>query len=343
MRKHKWTIKEQADFLKKTGELLNRGYPLAEAIHSLTYQMKKSQKERIIQSLEYLKEGHPFYKILLEMNFNQTLIGFVYFAEQHGSVADAFEEGSKMMLKRGGDLQKLRKIVFYPIVLMIITIFLFIFVERILLPKYSSLFLSMDLSPNVFTKLVYIVGDILPLILYVFAFSLLFAIGFYFLQFRKLSPIKQKTLLVKLPIIGDFYRLLTTHYFTVQLSYLLGGGLSILESLKLFEQHINTTFDRQLGHEIQKKLTTGKELEDILKEYVFFERELPFIVKHGHENGKLHQELFIFSKHCMEKLEEKTERMLKTIQPILYSIIGIVIVSMYLAILLPMFRLLDGF
>lgn len=343
MKQRKWTIREQADFLKKTGELLNRGYPLAEAIHSLTYQMKKERKDEIIGSLENLREGYPFYKILLDLQFNQTLVGFVYFAEQHGSLGNAFQDSSEMMLKRQKDIEKLKKITLYPLVLMMMTFFLFIFVERILLPKYSSLFQSMNLPPNVFMRIVYLAGDLFPLILFIISLCLFIALGFYFLKYRKLSPVRQKTLIIKFPIIGPIYRILNTHYFTVQLSYLLGGGLSILESLKLFEQHVKHAFDRQLGIEIQKKLAAGRTLEHILKDYAFFEKELPFIVKHGNENGKLEQELLFFSKYCLEKLEEKTEKIFKIIQPILYSIIGIIIVSMYLAILLPMFQLLDGF
>ena len=77
MKKRKWTIGEQAVFLKKAGELLARGYPLSDAIHSLTYQMKGKRKKEIYRSLEDLKEGYPFYKILDDLEFNKTLVGYV--------------------------------------------------------------------------------------------------------------------------------------------------------------------------------------------------------------------------------------------------------------------------
>ncbi len=342
-KRRRWSVREQAEFLRKTGELLERGYPLAEAVHSLTYQMKKNRKEEINEALKVLKEGHPFHKILLDLQFNQTLVGFVYFAEQHGSLASAFQEGSRMMLKRDIDLQKLKKIIVYPIFLMMITLLLFIFVEKVLLPKYSNLFQSMKLNPNSFMKAVYLAGEIFPYIFWMLLICILSAILLYYLKFSKLPPLKKKTILSTLPIYGPFYRLLVTHYFTIQLSFLLSGGLSILEALKLFEQHVKHPFDRQLGSEIQMNLASGHTFENILSKFIFFERELAFIVKHGQENGKLDQELLFFSKHCLARLEDKTERTFKLIQPLLYSIIGMIIVCMYLAILLPMFQLLEGF
>jgi competence protein ComGB len=87
---------------------------------------------------------------------------------------------------------------------------------------------------------------------------------------------------------------------------------------------------------------TGEKLETILASLSFFEKEFPMIVKHGQENGKLEQELLFFSKHCVTNMEEMIEKRLKAIQPVLYLFIGFMVVSMYLAILLPMFHLLDG-
>lgn len=342
-RSRKWSRKEQADFLMRAGELLGRGYPLAEALDSLTYQMKESRKEDIRGALQELKEGHPFHKILADLDFNHTLVGFVYFSEQHGSLADAFRDGSEMMLKREGDTEKLKKIIVYPLLLIVMTAFLFLFVEEILLPQYTSLYQSMNLSPNVFMQIVYVTGEVVPLLILLTILTFIGGLSYYFLKFKKLSPLTQRTFIVSIPVIGSFYRLLTTHYFSVQLSYLLGGGLSILEAMKLFEENEKQSFDRQLGMELQEFLLRGDAFADIILQFRFFERDLPFIIKHGQENGKLEQELQFFSKYCLEKLADKTEKMFKIIQPILYSIIGIIVVSMYLAILLPMFQLLEGF
>ena len=154
MRRRKWTIHEQAVFLKKTGELLERGYPLSDAIHSMTYQMKKSRQREILVFLADLKEGYPFYKILDKLGFNKTLIGYVYYAEEHGSLSQAFQDASMMMLKRSEDLEKLKKIAVYPLFLMVMTLFLFLFVEKFLLPDIL-LYSTMDLSPNFFMRLIH--------------------------------------------------------------------------------------------------------------------------------------------------------------------------------------------
>jgi competence protein ComGB len=276
------------------------------------------------------------------MGFHKDLTGYVYFAEQHGSFAEALLEGSSLALVKENDRKKLLKLLQYPALLTFITGFLFVFVQKSLLPKFTSLFQSMSLEANFFMKVLYSFDEYFPI--FMTGLVLLLAAGaiYYFFVFRKVSILQQRSLLVRIPIVGRILKLLFTHYFSVQLSFLLAGGISVLEALNLFEKNHRLPFYSQLGMVIKQKLLTGENLESILVSFPFFEKEFPMIIKHGQENGKLEQELLFFSEHCMLNMEERIEKSLKMIQPVLYLFIGFLVVSMYLAILLPMFQLLDG-
>ncbi|MDQ0197318.1 competence type IV pilus assembly protein ComGB [Neobacillus ginsengisoli] len=341
-RRHKWSVNEQASFLKRTGELLARGYPIAEAIESISHHLPSNRKEELFECLINLRKGLPFHETLENLGFHKDLIGYVYFAEQHGSFAEALLEGSGLALLKDKDVRKLLKLLQYPLVLIFITGFLFIFVENTLLPKFSILFKSMGLEANFFTKVIYIFGQYFPLAIGLLLVILLSIALYYVLIFRKISILKQRSQLVRIPIAGRILKLLFTHYFSVQLSFLLSGGISVSEALLLFEKNLKQPFYSQLGKEIKLKLVSGEKLETILSTYSFFEKEFPVIVKHGQENGKLEQELLFFSQHCVANMEEKIEKSAKFIQPILYLFIAFLVVSMYLAILLPMFHLMDG-
>lgn len=342
MQKYKWPIQEQAQFLKRTGELLKRGYPIAEAIESLSFQLSPLQQKQLSRFLEGLKKGLAFHDVLADLHFHEELIGYVFFAEQHGSFAEALLEGSELVLKKEKDKQKLLSLLQYPALLLIITGFLFMFVERSLLPRFTTLFKSMNIEENFFTKLIIGFGKYFPILLTgTLALSI---IGFiyYMIIFRRTPILQQKELLVKIPLFGRFLKLLYTHYFSIQLSFLISGGLSVSEALLLFEANSRQPLYAALAKKLKKELMTGIKLEASLQTFSFFEKEFALIVKHGQENGKLDQELYIYSQHCMGIIEEKTEKSLKVLQPLLYVFIGTLIVSLYLAILLPMFHLMDG-
>lgn len=342
MKRHKWSVNEQANFLRRTGELLARGYPIALAIESIALQLPSKRKEELKDCLEGLKKGQSFHEALNNLGFQKDLVGYVYFAEQHGCFADALLEGSNLALLKDKDLRKLLNLLQYPAVLIVITGFLFFFVENTLLPRFTTLFSSLGLEANFFMNVIYAFERYFPIFISVLLVTLCLGAVYYVLIFRKLSVLKQRAHLVRIPIVGKILKLLFTHYFSIQLSFLLSGGLSVSEALLLFEQNLRHPFYSHLANAIKCKLITGERLETILATMSFFEKEFPMIVKHGQENGKLEQELLFFSKHCITNMEEIIQKKLSTIQPILYIFIGFLVVSMYLAILLPMFHLLDG-
>jgi competence protein ComGB len=342
MMENKWSVEEQARFLKRTGELLKRGYSLAEAIESLSHYLERKRWGDIQNSLFTLKEGYPLYMILNNLNFNKELVSYVYFAEQHGSLADAVLEGSEIVLKRDSDYKRIKKLASYPLFLVLLTGVLFFFIERILLPKFSSLFLDMKLNPNIFMKAINFTASLLPYLLTSIIIASLLMIAYYYWFFRKLTPFRQKLLLIKLPMAGKFIKLFNTHFYAAQLSYLLAGGLSILDAFKIFEQNGKDPFLMDIGRNTITKLAKGEPLELVIASYPFFEKELSRIIKHGQDNAKLDQELYFYSRHCLSQLEERTEKLMKIIQPLLFSFLGLLIVSLYLAILLPMFQLIQG-
>lgn len=342
MKRHKWSIHQQASFLKRIGELLKHGYPIAGAIESISIHMNDDHRERLKNGLADLRKGSSFHQVLANLGFHEELIGYVYFAEQHGSFSNALLDGSSIALKKEHNRQKLFKLLQYPLLLVFITGFLFLFIEKDLLPKFTILFKSMNLEENIFTKIIYAFARYFPLLLSLVLIIILLSSIFYYFIFRNFSYLHQKALLIQIPFLGRLLKLLYTHYFSVQFSYLLTGGISISEALMLFEANKRQAFYSALGTDIKLKLIAGEKLESIIREFTFFEDELAMIIQHGQENGKLDHELLFYGQHCISIVEELLEKSLKTIQPLLYLLIGGLVVSMYLAILLPMFHLMDG-
>ena len=342
MRKNKWPLKAQAEFLKKAGELLQRGYHIAEAIESISWQMPAHRKNDLSNCLASLKNGLPFHKVLEEMGVNRELAGYVYFAEKHGSFAEAVLEGSTAILKRDKDSRKLLKLMYYPLILLVFTGLLMIFVQKTLLPRFTMLFSTMGLEANFFTIIIAAIGRTLPLIGVMAAAGLAIGVVVYQIWFKKLPILSQRKLLLKIPLSGRLLRLIHTHYFSLQLSYLLNGGLSVFEALSFFEENKKQVFYSRTGTLMKEQLAGGEMLESILTGSPFFEPELSLIVRHGQENGRLGEELYFYSKHCLECVEEIAEKLTKAIQPTMFIVIAFLVVSIYMAILLPMFHMLDG-
>ena len=338
----KWSIPEQAQFLKCLGELLDRGYSVAEAVQSSSYYMPPHRLEDIKTCYGSLKGGESFFDNLLQLNFDQQVISFVFFAEKHGGFATAFQDASKMIQNKQDAIKKIKKILTYPLFLLFFTFILFFFVQSVLIPRFNRIFISMDIDKNIFMYFVQGFGYLVPLLI-IFLFILLCSATFYYyFYFRKLNLMVRMNLLATVPIVGKYVVQYYSYILTLQLSYLLSSGFSMYESLLFFQDNKQQRLYAEVGWKVISELKKGVRLEKAFDSMEFLDKELFRIIQHGQENGKLDQELYYFGNYCMTQMEESINKTMKFIQPIMYSFIGVLIISIYLSVLLPMFQLLNG-
>jgi len=338
-----WSNLEQARFLKCIGELLDRGYSMAEAVQSSCSYMPDRRMEDINAFYGSLKGGDTFFENLVRLNFDRQVISFVYFAEKHGGFANAFQDASKMIQNKQDTIKKLRKILSYPLFLLLFTFVLFFFVQSILIPKFNSIFVTMNINKNFFLLFLQFIGQIIPYFCVVLFLLLFSSILYYYLYFRKSNIIVQMNLLARIPLVGKFVKHYFSYLLSIQLSYLLSSGFSIYECLQFFQENKEQRLYSEIGKITIYRLKKGVHLQQAFAPFVFLDRELLQIIRHGQENGKLDQEFYYFGNYCLTQIEENLQQTIKVLQPTLYASVGVLIISIYLSVLMPMFQLLDGF
>ncbi len=340
--KSKWKLKEQAVFVTKLGELLSHGYPLAEAIHFLEFQESKKKAEDFDRAIQDLRNGFPLHQVLAHLHFHPQLISYIFYGEQYGDLDRALKEGGGYWKKRTEDMEKIKKILVYPIFLVFFVSIVFYILQSVLLPKFQAIYLTMDVDQNAILILLSAFSFILPLLPFILLGLFLFLYVFKRFWFNRLCPLRQRRILLDIPIVGTFIKLYETYFFASQFSGLLSGGLSINETIKLFSINQQQPFYQSLCSIIKDDLTEGRALEMIFGELPYFDENLPVVVANGQKYGRLDAELHHYSRFLLEKIEEKMNVILKILQPLMFSVIGLLIVSIYLAVLLPMFSLLEG-
>lgn len=342
MKRKRWKNNKKAEFLLRLGTLMEQGYTLSEGIGFLKYHQKPQVREIIDGLSQKLREGEPFHEVLAMAGFSGDVLGYLYFSEQHGDLAFALKEGGEMLQRREGFKGRFQKLVRYPLFLLWLAVMLVIFMMNFLFPQFRSLYRSLDLDFPWFTRLFLELISMAPAILTVCLALAGAAFLYYILRFRRLSPHKQVFLLMHIPLLHSFLPIVITQYFTIQLSCLLKGGLSIRESLTIFEKQDHLVFFQQEAVQMKGFLRNGERFEDILKHKSFYAKELSEVVAHGQTNGNLAKELFHYSELLLELLESKVTRWISMLQPALFGCIGTVVLGMFVSMLLPIFNLMNA-
>jgi competence protein ComGB len=340
--KNKWQRKEQGRFLLYVGQLLDQGYSLATAIELVGIQQREEIRNKVSEILAILREGLPLHAIFLHYHFPKEVVGFLYFAEQHGNLTFAFKESGKLLLKRDELLQEFYKLIRYPILLCVVTTAVLSIIIRQLIPQFQSLYESLNVDLPFITIAFLNVINKFPYFLVAITLLLVLIYFFYMMNVRNLSPLQRMKLLLKLPLLKSILSLFITHYFAIQLSYLLKGGLSILDSLTIFEKQSYFQFFQLESINIKAGLREGIDFPSLLERNPLFAPELSYVVSHGLANGSLSKELAEYGSFLYQAFEEKFKFYFAILQPLLFSIVGVVILIMFTSVLVPMFHLLNS-
>lgn len=341
MKRKKWNNREKAEFLKGIGNLIQRGYTLSNSIELFALNERDEVQQDIQTILQQLKNGDRLYDVLDRFKFPNDVLSSIYFFE-HYDLAEGLIQSGNILEKREHFKSRLQKIMQYPLFLIWLSSFMFYMLFRYLFPQFSNLFNSVGSElPKTTMFLVQIVKS-LPAVLIGFALLLILVLLSYAAKYRKQSPRTKLTPLLKIPFVNTLTKLIITQHFSLNFSSLLNAGISINEAFHIFERQNYSLLLQQEATDIKFRLKGGESLESIMNERALYQRELASIIKHGQMNGKLADELAIYSEMLFQRIEEKLVKALNVVQPTIFILVGLIVLLMFLSVMLPMLQFIQS-
>ncbi|WP_414055032.1 competence type IV pilus assembly protein ComGB [Macrococcus equi] len=330
------------DFLMRLAEMTQNGFTQYEAINFLFSQyegVKKSVKQDIITDLE---QGKSLSECLKKLQFSNHVVMQVYFSESFGNVNETLKHCYDYNISKRQLKQQFIKTIQYPLILIMIFIALIITVNQTVLPQFKSMYSSMgvELSPEliILTNILYLIPQ---LIIYTLILIFLLII-YYFLVFKKSKIERQINTIKKIPIINNLYRLYTTYRVSSEFSYFLSNGVMMKNIITILAQQDSDPTLRYIAGKINDCLIKGETLPEAIRRISLFEPSMIHFMQHGEKNSKLDRELNYYSQYIFKKFEQKIFKLIKSIQPLIFIILGLLIVAMYLVIILPMLQMMEG-
>ncbi|MBD1378837.1 competence type IV pilus assembly protein ComGB [Metabacillus arenae] len=336
-----WLLKDQANLLQQLSSLLSKGYTLNEALQFVMMHLSKQKKEEIERCLQQLKQGIPFQETLQQLKFHKDVLAILLFSEEHGDLCYALNESSKLLDQRLSHLEKITKVIRYPLFLLFSVSIMIYIIQGVIGPQFQSMYQSMNISPSFFTSLLLYMFEGIKWAFYLFLGVIVLLLVFYFLVFRKKSPHEKMSYYVRIPLINHFIRLFNSYFFSAQLSSLLRAGVSVFDSFQIFKDQHYMPFYKEEGIRVIEGLTRGEMLESLFLKSNFYDDKIVQVIAYGQANSQLSRELYTYSQFLLDQLERKVEKWTTVIQPAIYLFVGIVVLIVYLSILMPMYQMMN--
>ncbi|MER2088759.1 MAG: competence type IV pilus assembly protein ComGB [Sporosarcina sp.] len=349
MSRHAWkmqfrkkeAIQNRPVFLERLSVLLTEGYTFHEGIILLLPHHMKDYKGMLAAMDNDFKEGLGVIHILSRIGFSSSALLPIAIAEMDGRVAQALG-GTAARLKRTEEKRKkLKNLLIYPIFLLFIISALLIAFRKFFLPNMQLMTNSriseddgiVSVLPSLVTKIPdFIMGAVL--------LSLVLTAICVFI-YGKLLPGTKIRVVMAIPIAGTFFSVVKTRDFSSEIGGLLESGLSMQNALDvLTDQKLDIVLS-EIAKNVKEQVIYGESFHIAVSRTEGLMDQLSAFAKHGADSGYLPKELQLYSEHLTETIDEKLTKALAMLQPALFSIIAICILAAYLALLLPVYGMMD--
>ncbi|UXS35816.1 type II secretion system F family protein [Staphylococcus delphini] len=208
--------------------------------------------------------------------------------------------------------------------------------------QFDQMYETMQLNQSTLQYMVKMFIQNFPAI---FLIILLVIVATYYMVILRLKhlPIERKVhFLTHLPIFKRYYKLFTTYHMTNQFVLFFRNGITLNDIVKIYLKQKANLFLQYVGHTLKEHLQRGESFSLILLQLDCFEPQFISYIKQGEKRDKLDIELEVYSTFLLDRIEAFIHQHIKWIKPIMFAFIGILVLSVYLIMMLPVFEMMQA-
>ena len=239
--------------------------------------------------------------------------------------------------------KKLKASLIYPALLIVMVVALFIFLITFVVPRFAQLYEQLGTKLPALTVFLLDLGRNAQHY-GIYVALLLGAAGFLIYRWAKTDAgaTALDKVRISLPIFGSVWLKYQVGLFSRTLSTLLTGGLPLVPSLETAARSIDS---RQIGNAVFKSVETvreGKGLSASLQQTKVFPELAIEMIEVGESTGALPGMLNSVAEFFEEDVQTSLTAAMSLIEPAILIVMGVVVVTILIALYLPIFSLSAG-
>ena len=335
---------ELTTFCRQFAIMLTTHIPLLECIDILKNQPFSSYFRKILDVVyDDVKSGLLLSEALDKHAkvFPDFFRSMAFVGEKSGKLDLVFNALADYYERDSAQKAKLRAALSYPIILLVMTLGIAILMLSFVIPKFKDALSDMDVPIEGITKTVYNISDFVTewwrLIL---AGVIILAILIFIFLKTETGKYVRDVLLVKLPLIRTLQINTITSRFARGFSLLISSGMDLAEALEAAEVTITNRFMKKRFRLATNYVCHGMTLTNAFESIKIFPVMLIKMIAIGEKTNSLDDVLTRSCSFFDAQLESSFNSFSSKIQPIMITIMGLVVGSMFIAIYSPMLSIM---
>lgn len=338
--------KELSTMCNQLGMLISSGCEITNSINTIQSNCSHKLKS-ILKKVNYnLQKGSSISTSFQNTNmFSNFFINMVKAGEVSGKLDEILISLSNFYKKEYDFKNKLLTAMIYPILLVVVCILVILFMLIYAVPSLQESFISNETNLPVSTKilievssffrdyyeLIIILGVILLLISYKFI-SKSYKLKFYFDE--RIFKFKFSKVIIQTIEVSKFIRC-----FYI----LISSGIQVVDALEISSNVIKNRYIKQRLYLSKDFLQRGNSITNSLEVAGVFPKIDISMIEVGEETGSLEKCLYSITTNYDNDLDNFINKIVKSIEPIIISIMGISIGAIVISMMIPIFDAVTSF
>jgi type IV pilus assembly protein PilC len=333
-------------FNQQLSALLRAGLPILQAISILRKRVPNEQLRLILEDVEEkIRAGQALSQAFAGQGdaFPRIYIATILAGERAGALDEVLLRYVSYQKTVSEARRKIKKSLTYPAVLVSASMILVMVLSTYVIPKFMQLYAGQsEALPTITIAVVstaeFISGNLIWLLPTVI--GLLIAA----LVWRR-TPRGRFTIdswMMRLPVAGETIRQLTIAQFTRSLATLLAGGITLPESVEIASESITNRALRRSSEGVLTGIREGRPFTDSLQESGWVSELALDMIGVGEKAGALREMLDEVANFYDGELEVRLNTITTFIEPVILIFMGSLVMTILLAMYLPLFYMIGN-
>lgn len=328
---------------RQLATLVRAGLPLDEALQAVSQQTEKPRLKSIMLGVRAkVLEGHTLAAGLddFPQAFPPVYRSTVTAGEQAGQLDTVLERLADYTESRHGLSQKINQAMIYPVVLTVLSLLIVTLMLIYIVPRVVGVFENTGQELPLLTRGLIGLSEFIQS----WWWAIVLVVGGAAFAIRKTlsreGPRRSfHGWLLRIPVIGRVVRGVNTARFTRTMAILSSSGVPIVEALRISGAVVGNLPMREAVNEASVRVREGAAIGRSLAQSKLFPPMTMHLIASGEASGELDTMLERAASHQESEMDGLISSMLSLLEPALIILMGLTVLLIVLAILLPIFQI----
>lgn len=333
-------------YCRQFATLIRAGVSILESTKILSEQTSsKPLKKGLMDVEEDVRSGLSFSNAAAKYPkvFPALFVNMIRAGEATGNLDESLERLAVSYEKQFNLKKKVQSTMAYPIILLVMTVFVAGFLMLTIVPQFVTMFEEMGAELPLITKLVMGLSNSLQSSWYLFlGLILILVIGFNLLYTKNEKfNYSFNVLLLKIPVFGKLLQKSAIARMTRTLASLFSSSVPILQALTIVENVIGNPVVAKVVRESRSSLESGSTLSAPLEKSWIFPPLVTQMTAIGESTGSLDYMLEKIADFYEDDVDRTVDTLKSLIEPLMIVFLAAVVGTIVMAIMVPMFSMYE--